>query len=130
VNALALTGGLLPGTLAAGRGDAASRGAAVPRPTAVPAEIRRAADGFESLFVAELLAPLERSASHLFGSGPEGRTIGGLFREQLAASVASARPLGIATLIEKQLVARAGISSPADVTAARRAAAGYGKAIR
>jgi Rod binding domain-containing protein len=130
MNALALTAGLLPSPAAGGRALSSSPGAPAPRTSAVPAEIRRAADGFESLFVAELLAPLEESASHLFGSGPEGRTIGGLFRQQLAASVASARPLGIANLIEKQLLARVGTPLPADSTAARRAAASYGKAVR
>jgi Rod binding domain-containing protein len=129
MTSLALSAGLLPASLAAARGEGAGAVAA-PRAPAVPDAIRRAADGFESLFVAELLAPLEQSASHLFGSGPEGRTIGGLFREQLAASVASARPLGIANLIEKQLLARAGTTLPADAQAVRRAAASYGKAVR
>ncbi len=97
----------------------------------VPDEIRRAADGFESLFAAQLLEPIEKSASHLFGSGPEGRTIGGLFREQLATAVASARPLGIANMIENELLARQGwLQAPASGGAVRRAVAAYGKASR
>ena len=71
---------------------------------AISEEIRRAADGFESLFVTQLLEPLEKSSEHLFGSGPQGRTIGGLFRDQLATAVASSRPLGIASLIEQALL--------------------------
>ena len=72
----------------------------------VPPEIRRAADGFESLFVAQLLEPLEKSSEAMFGSGPEGRTISGLYREQLSNSISKSRPLGVATLIEKELLAR------------------------
>ena len=75
-------------------------------PTEIPAEIRRAADGFESLFVSQLLAPLEQSSEAMFGTGPEGRMISGLYTEQLSASISQARPLGVATMIEKALLNR------------------------
>ena len=74
--------------------------------TPVPNDIREAADGFESLFVMQLLEPLEKSGQALFGDGPEGRTVGGLYREQLSQQIAASRPIGVADLIEKELLAR------------------------
>ena len=95
----------------------------------VPDRIREAADGFESLFVTQLLEPLEKSAESLFGTGPEGRTIGGLFREELAKSVAATRPLGVAELIERELIAReAGTSAAAAALNPSQAIARYRKA--
>ena len=75
------------------------------------------AEGFESLFLSMLMKPLEKSEAY-FGSGPGGRTFGGMFTQQLADSVASTRPLGIANQIEQSLVARA------------RAAESYGRDAR
>ncbi len=88
------------------RGSDAPKGANATEKVEVPENIRKAADGFESLFVAQLLAPLEESSQAMFGEGPEGRTISGLYREQLSSSIAKARPLGVANLIEKELLAR------------------------
>ncbi|MGA1203300.1 MAG: hypothetical protein ACO4BJ_10000 [Planctomycetota bacterium] len=113
---------------------APSRGSAA---TEVPADIRRAADGFEALFVMQLLEPLEKSGQALFGEGPQGRTVGGLFREQLASRIAEVRPIGVAGLIEQELLARriAGIESPApqptvtNPVAVSRAAETYRKAM-
>ena len=95
----------------------------------VPDSIREAADGFESLFVTQLLEPLEKSAESLFGTGPEGRTIGGLFREELSKSVAATRPLGVAEIIERELIAReAGVSAAAAALNPAQAIARYRKA--
>ncbi len=99
----------------------------------VPAAIREAADGFEALFITQLLAPLEKSTESLFGDGPEGRMISGLFREQLSESVAAARPLGVARLIEAELLARSTgketASSETDPSFAARAVEKYRKAL-
>lgn len=64
---------------------------------------KEVAEGFESLFLYQMLEPLEKSSEALFGEGPEGRTFSGLFRQQLAEQVAKSRPLGIADSIESAI---------------------------
>ncbi|MEM7164923.1 MAG: rod-binding protein [Planctomycetota bacterium] len=64
---------------------------------------KEVAEGFEGLFLFQMLEPLEKSSEALFGKGPEGRTFSGLFRQMLADQVASARPLGIADRIESAI---------------------------
>ena len=62
----------------------------------------RVANGFESLFLSMLLKPLDESEA-FFGTGAAGRSFSGLFRQQLADSLAVSRPLGIADRIEAVL---------------------------
>lgn len=68
-----------------------------------PEQASEVAEGFESLFLHQLLEPLERTGEALFGSGAEGRTFSGLFRQVLADQLAKARPLGIADQVEASL---------------------------
>ena len=72
------------------------------------ADARAAADGFESMFLYQLLAPLEQSSEAMFGDGAEGRTFAGLFRQVLADQLAKSRPLGIAQQIEAALARNQG----------------------
>lgn len=67
-------------------------------PTA--ANMKNAADGFESMFLHLLLEPLERSAQSLFGGGTSGEVMSGMFRQSLADQLAKSRPLGLGKHIE------------------------------
>ncbi|MFN0056827.1 MAG: rod-binding protein [Planctomycetota bacterium] len=67
-------------------------------PTA--AQMKNAADGFESMFLHLLLEPLERSAQSLFGGGTSGEVMSGMFRQSLADQLAKSRPLGLGKHIE------------------------------
>lgn len=69
------------------------------------------ADGFESLFVFQMLEPLEKSGASFFGEGAAGRTFSGMFRQILSDQIAKSRPLGIANQIERTLSEREGHST-------------------
>lgn len=70
------------------------------------AALREAAEGFEALFLNQLLEPIESAGGSLFGAGPEGRTFAGMFRQVLAEQLARSRPLGIADQVERTLAQR------------------------
>ncbi|MGE3166165.1 MAG: rod-binding protein [Planctomycetota bacterium] len=82
------------------------------------------ADGFESLFVFQMLEPLEKSGASFFGEGAAGRTFSGMFRQILADQIAKSRPLGIAKQIERSLAEQDGRSSAQPSVGPRVAAEG------
>lgn len=67
------------------------------------ARAKEVAEGFESLFVHQMLEPLEKSGEVFFGEGAAGRTFSGLFRQIMADEISKSRPLGIANQIEQAL---------------------------
>ncbi len=77
-------------------------------------EVGKTAESFESLFLYMLLEPLEKTNESFMGDGPEGRTFGNLYRQQLADQIASSRPLGIADQIEKSVARNSKQFDPRD----------------
>lgn len=65
-----------------------------------------AAEGFEALFLHLLLEPMEKAGEAFFGTGVEGRMFSGMFRQQMAESLAKQRPLGIADRVEASIAAQ------------------------
>ena len=64
------------------------------------------AEGFEALFLHLLLEPMEKAGEAFFGTGVEGKMFSGMFRQQMADSLAKQRPLGIADRVEASVAAQ------------------------
>lgn len=65
------------------------------------------AEEFEAMFLHMLLEPMEKAGEAFFGSGVEGKMFSGMFRQQIADSLAKQRPLGIADRVEASVLAQA-----------------------
>lgn len=107
----------------------------VPAVTMNPASLgardpARVAEGFEAMFLAILLEPMEKAAGSFFGEGTEARIFAGMFRRQLADQLARARPLGIADQIESNLRGREQVETAQKENDAQRARDAYGKGNR
>jgi Rod binding domain-containing protein len=67
-------------------------------------DIRRTATEFEAVFLRQILASmLPEDGGSLFGGGPAGGTIRGMFVERIGNALAARRPLGVAELVEQTL---------------------------
>ncbi len=81
---------------------------------AAEARIEEVASGFESVFLHMLLEPLEKVGEAFFGGGATGRIFGGQYRQQLSDAMATAKPLGIAKMVEETVRRQQGLVDPAD----------------
>ncbi len=75
-----------------------------------PAALKKAAEGFETLFAHQLLETLQQDLEghSLFGDGVEGNTIGAMAQWELAGKLASSLDLRIDQQLQAQLTARKG----------------------
>lgn len=93
---------------AQGRAEGASLkglAATTGRPTA-PAEVERAAQEFEGLFLSEMLKPMFEglSTDGMFGGGPAEETYRGLLVEEYGKSIAQAGGVGLADQIAREML--------------------------
>lgn len=58
-------------------------------------KIDEAVQGFEAVFLHQMLQPLEDAGEAFFGGEQGGKIFGGLFRQQIADAMAKAEPLGL-----------------------------------
>lgn len=58
-------------------------------------KIDEAVQGFEAVFLHQMLEPLEKAGEAFFGGEQGGKIFGGLFRQQIADAMAQAEPLGL-----------------------------------
>lgn len=65
------------------------------------AELRKAGEGIEAMFVRQLLGEMQKGTK-LFGEGQAGSVYGDLFNEALAKQVAGRGAFGIADMMVKQ----------------------------
>lgn len=81
--------------------------AAAAASTAAPkiAELRKAGEGIEAMFVRQLMSEMQKGTK-LFGEGQAGSVYGDLFNEALAKQVAGRGAFGIADMMVKQAAPR------------------------
>lgn len=65
------------------------------------AELRKAGQGIEAMFVRQLMSEMQKGTS-LFGEGQAGSVYGDLFNDALAKQVADRGAFGIADMMVKQ----------------------------
>lgn len=75
-----------------------------------PAALKKAVEGFETLFAHQLLETMQKDleGQSLFGGGVEGNTIGAMAQWELASKLANSLNLGIEQQLQTQLAASKG----------------------
>ena len=77
---------------------------------AVRAELRQAAEGFESMLLNQMLKEMLPEDSSMFGEGVGSGTYHQLFLSELSSMIADSGQLGLADIIERDVAARAGLT--------------------
>jgi len=91
------------------------------------ADLTRAANEFEGTFIRMLLSEMLPEEGSLFGSGPSGGIVRGMFVDSVGSSLAGRRALGIADMVERCMSEGDSPAGPREVPAGT-AAAGRGDA--